>query len=409
MIGGYGLGQGSLFLAQTFLLWHGDLERIAFFGTCFTFAILSILLVDAGSITTLARHTAQARAMPDGAERIWRCFSAVVLVRLAVTSVLVTAGAALLVTTDADRDVLVFAACFAPALFVWSLNAAGILDGLEMSGISGLSGSAPYIAGALALLFAHEADLARPGALIGGAMACGYGLAVAIQAISLRLSGLAPRLRRPCPSEIRRAATEGLSVSATMIPGQLYFRAQLLICSAILGVSATAVLIYVNQIVSALGQLTGFIRRVEFPRLVTVVNGPAGDSVGAILAVQRLGLIIAGTAALGTGLVAALLVARPSGHNGETLAAVLPALAAYAPTILTTAIMLSLAQGLNAAGRYPLTAAITLPASLAGLAVSTTLAKEIGVAAFAGGEIVANLVGILLMVTFLSPRTRKTS
>ena len=58
LVGGYGLGQGAIFVVQTWLVARGAFELLSSFGTLFSFAMLSIFLIDAGSTTTLARRIA---------------------------------------------------------------------------------------------------------------------------------------------------------------------------------------------------------------------------------------------------------------------------------------------------------------------------------------------------------------
>ncbi len=50
LIGGFGLGQGSLFLAQTWLIARGDIVLLADFGICFSFATLGTMVVEAAPL-----------------------------------------------------------------------------------------------------------------------------------------------------------------------------------------------------------------------------------------------------------------------------------------------------------------------------------------------------------------------
>lgn len=85
LIGGYGLGQGTIFAVQTWLVARGEYDLLSAFGTHFSFAMLSIFLIDAGSTTTLAREIARLSTEQTNDE-FWSLFWATVIVRATIAT-----------------------------------------------------------------------------------------------------------------------------------------------------------------------------------------------------------------------------------------------------------------------------------------------------------------------------------
>ena len=83
LVGGYGLGQGAIFGVQTWLFARGEFHLLSAFGTQFSFLMLGILLVDAGSATTLARQAAKLQSESTGGE-VWQTFWETAVVRAAI-------------------------------------------------------------------------------------------------------------------------------------------------------------------------------------------------------------------------------------------------------------------------------------------------------------------------------------
>src|ERR1700712_2315583 len=95
LIAGYGFGQGSIFLTQTWLMARGKLHLLALFGTHFSFAMFGIILVEAGSLVTLARQTASMSGEDvsrDAHERLmWQKFWEISVFRMGLALTVVAA------------------------------------------------------------------------------------------------------------------------------------------------------------------------------------------------------------------------------------------------------------------------------------------------------------------------------
>src|SRR6202043_1761158 len=104
----------------------------------------------------------------------WRTVSETMAVRLLV-ALLVGIGAAIYALGFGQSD---FSRCYVlfalPGLLLWAGNAVGLLDGLKLSGISGITGSAAYAACAIGLAIAPDASPDIAGSILGGAFSIGY-------------------------------------------------------------------------------------------------------------------------------------------------------------------------------------------------------------------------------------------
>ena len=348
LIGGFGIGQGSIFLAQTWLVATDKTELLALFGTHFSFAMLGIIAVEAGSLTVLSAQIARIlHARADHAS-VWRSYWETTVFRstIAVALLLVALGvSAYDALPDFSRNYLLFSL---PALMIWAFNAAGFLDGLQKSGVSGITGSIAYLASAAALYLSAGMTPADAGMWTGLALTLGYALTVAAQFVALAMAGWRPQWSAPTKAGVRTAFIEESSMLAGLLPGQLYSRAQLAIAGLFLGTSATAMLVYAKQIVGAASQIAGFARRIEFPRLVQAVAADPATSVAQMLRIQRTSFGIAGAFTLGIVAVALIVVSRFSGFTHEAGAF----LAVFCLTILTESVGQALVQGLFAHNRY---------------------------------------------------------
>ncbi|HZF45780.1 MAG TPA: hypothetical protein VEZ26_05565 [Sphingomonadaceae bacterium] len=396
LIGGYGAGQGSIFLAQTWLVTQGELELLALFGTHFAFAMFGIIVVEAGSLTILARHAASMEHGEESAAVMWRTFWEMSVFR-GFAAIIVIAGAIIFDLTMAaspfSRGYLLFAA---PAFLFWALNAAGFLDGLRLSGISGISGSIAYAASALALIVVEDFPPDSAGMVLGGAFTAGYFLTVVVQFVALRLVGWRVRFEKPTRKGIFAAGYGGLALLGGTLPGQLYYRAQLLMCSAWLGPGATALFIYVKQVVTAVVQLTGFIRRVEFPALVQRLTKDTQSPIATIWKVQRKGTYVALAAAVCAFVAGIVLLYNPSEH----FSLLGKYLLAYAASIALAGVSRAYEQGLAATGKFGALFVRSFICTMIGLGTSFALARVIGVYAFALGDTLVVLfsIGTILFV-----------
>ena len=402
LIGGFGLGQGSIFLVQTWLVAKGETEMLALFGTHFSFAILGIVAVEAGSLTILSAQIA--RQIHSGGERadVWRSYWETTVFRVTVAVLLIAAGIATLAFWPLPAFSQSYLVWSLPALLLWAFNAAGFLDGLQKSGISGLTGSIAYVASAVALFLARELPPSEAGAWTGAAFSIGYALTIIAQFAALAGTGWRPHWATPSGAGIRQAFVEESSMLAGLLPGQLYFRAQLAIAAFALGHNATAVLVYAKQIVGAASQIAGFARRVEFPRLVQAVAANPALGAAATMRIQRSSLAIATAFAVIIAAAALIVISVASGFAVEAWGF----LALFCVTVLSESVGQALVQGLFARSRYHAAAIARILAVALAVVFGYVFVSFFGVRVFVLSDLVSHAIVITLSLWWLNKAAR---
>lgn len=407
LFGGYGFGQGAVFLAQTWLIAAGEYRLLASFGTHFLFAVLGSLMVDAGSSTTLARRAASS-SRETGDQELSKAFwdTGVFRMLLAVALVVAAGIYALAFAPDGfSRNYALFAA---PGLLVVACNAAGLLDGFKLSGLSGMSAAFPYASSALVLVVAaRHASPEAAGAALGAAFAAGSLLMVAMQWIALGKLGWRIHAQTTSMRGLRRAAREGGAMLCVQLPPQLYGRAQVVLSAACFGAETTALFLYAKQIVTGALQIVAFVQRVEFPTLVACMSGHNQNPLATVFRAQK--LVAATGIAFTVAVSAAGLVA--AGFPESRFSAVAPLLSAFSPAILTVTAVIMMMQGLAATGAYEGLALDIAIFHLVGVAASYVFLDRLGVYAFVVADILSTLLGILLLALRLGrskPQTAAT-
>ncbi|RXT36455.1 lipid II flippase MurJ [Bradyrhizobium betae] len=393
LIAAMAVGQGAIFAVQTWLLANGRFELLSWFGTHYSFAIFGIILTDGGTSTILARDVARLSGSQDSSDEFWQSFCEIVVFRLSVVMLLGCAAAVYVATLTADGFSRSYLLCILPGLLVWTGNATGLLDGLKLSGIGGMTGSLAYVASAVALALAPNASPEMAGMILGGAFSGGYVLAVLAQWTILSRLGWTPRIRKTTAAGLVLAFKNGAAMMFQLVPGQIGWRVQLTLSAVYLGPEATAVLTYVKQIVNAVTMIVMTVVRVDFPGLVQKVSRTAEHSFRTIAEAQKTTLFCAIAFTVGAITVSLLSYIVPQSR----FAAAAHALLMFSPTILTTAISAMMAQGMIALGAYAAVARITAIGAAAGIAASYLLIVPLGLYAILAGELVSHILGFALM------------
>lgn len=393
LIAGMAIGQGAIFAVQTWLLANGRFELLSWFGTHYSFAIFGIILTDGGTSTILARDMARLSGSRDSSDEFWRLFCEIVVFRLSVVMLLGLAAAVYVVTVATDGFSRSYLLCILPGLLFWAGNATGLLDGLKLSGIGGITGSLAYVASAAALAVAPDASPETAGLILGGAFSGGYILSVLVQWTILSRLGWAPGIRKATTASLILAFKNGAAMMFQLVPGQIGWRVQLTLSAVYLGPETTAVLTYVKQIVNAVTMIVMTVIRVDFPGLVEKVSRTAGPSFRTIAQAQKTTLFCAVAFTVGAILVSSLSFIVPQSR----FAAAAHALLMFSPTILTTAFSAAMAQGMIALGAYAAVARITAIGAAAGIAASCLLVVPLGLYAILVGELVSHSLGFVLM------------
>jgi hypothetical protein len=289
-----------------------------------------------------------------------------------------------------------------PAFAVWAFNGAGFLDGLQKSGVSGVTGAIAYVASAAALALSLDLDPETAGYVTGGALSLGYAVTVLAQFVALSAFGWRPAWARPSAGGIRKAFIEESSMLMGLLPGQLYFRAQLAISSLFLGATATAMLVYAKQIVGAASQVAAFARRIEFPRMVQALERNPSLGVGSLMRMQKGSFAIAGV--LFAGVVATSFVVRALGSGFSVEAWTF--LALFSVTIISESVGQGLVQCLFARGRIHGAGLARLTAVAAATLFGYVMARSLGPQVFILSDLLSHTLVISLTFIWLKRSAR---
>ncbi|MFK0329577.1 hypothetical protein ACIQUB_00475 [Rhizobium sp. NPDC090275] len=391
LIVSFAVGQGSIFLAQTWLIHRGALDLLAAFATHFSFAILALMVVDFGAPVVVARRISLAG---DGEvlDVTRRCYWQASAVRLGVAFAVSLAGLGY-AWFGGDGFSRGYVPAAIPALLISAFNAAGIFDGLGLSGISGLTGMLAYIASAIALVAAGaQSASADAGMILGVALSLGYAFAVVAQLAVLWRLGCQMRVVTFTVADCGATAREGLSVLLAILPGQLSFRFQIVVCAAVLGQAGVGLFVYGRQIAAAASQVLEFVRRAHFPDMVRALR--LGDTtLRAGFEAQRLATLLAIALTLGLMLVGSSCFLLMSGAFAQSgLVAAL-----FSVGVLTGALSQTLGQAAQGLGRFRVVAVAAVLAMLVGFGASAGLGALLGLLGLAMAEVVTHVVGALVI------------
>ncbi len=385
----FAIGQGSLFLSQTILVVDGHLEFVGIFGLNYTFMVLAFLVVDWGGTIRLARSELEIQSRFDANCFYW----AYCWVRCGVA--MAVAGAALIAGgVVGDQFSLGYIAAAVPGLVIWAFNPTGILDGLHRSGWAGIANVLPILTSAAILPMALDDSPETAGMWLGGAYAAGSIAAVVVQHLMIRRLGRNLSFCRPARSAsghspVRVVLWHGVMILLTQLPGQIFYRAQLAICGALLGPAAMGVIVYAKQIANGAAQAIQFIRRAEFPRLVETLQ--SGPQLGTAMKVQWTGVgfaLMLGFAFGGGGL---WLWAMNVGNFAEPASVV----ASFAPVVVSGAIFGALNQIFVGMKNFRTAAACGNMMILIGTLLSMLLVGQFGLFGLAIAEFLMHILGIV--------------
>ncbi len=397
LIGGFGIGQGAIFAVQTWLVAQGDFALLAAFGTHFSFAVIGTLFVDAGSITVLARHVAHSWGKPGAREEISRIFWETSLFRITLAVLLVGGGAIYSLAFRPEGFSRGYVLAASPGFLLWAGNAAGLLDGHRRSGLSGITGSLTFVSSAIALLLARHQSPAAAGTILGGAFSIGNLVTVLTQWLALGRQGWTPGAPTISRHGLTQSCKDGVAMLFGLLPGQLYFRFQILLSVHYLGPELTAMLLYAKQIVSAATQVIGFVLRVEFPGLVQRFLRSGEQNLRTVLDAQKAALFVAVAATVGVLGLGMVMKFLPYVNFNKVALLV----TASAPTILSLSILWIMSQPLAALSRFTLLSIIIAIFVAVGIAASYLLLSVYGVYAFIAGDIISHMAGAVLVYYFL--------
>ena len=205
------------------------------------------------------------------------------------------------------------------------------------------------------------------------------------------LTGNAPTFARPTSGGVRRATIDGLLILAQIAPGQVFFRIQLFASLAALGAGPTGLFYYVRQMINAGVQLVVFLMRAEFPRLLKLVS-PGGPVLRVSLLALRVPLALGLIGSVGGLALGVLLTAAPVAK----LQLVGSILITLSPLIASSVFCAVVGYAMLAVGLFARAAVIAVLGSIAGVAIVVFGVSRIGMAGLLVGELVSNIIVLLL-------------
>lgn len=382
LIGGFGLGQGGLFLANSYLYWTDHLTLVAAFGTAHALLTLVYFFADWGGSTYLAKEALAAGSGEPG--RTQRSYMALSLFRLVFGVACLAGFHVYFASVDAGFMGEYFKAAGFGLLF-FAFNTAGLLDGQSKSGIAGLTQAVPIVLVSVALPFCAGLDLPSAGRLLGTLYSLGMAATIACQLLATQVAwrGARDGLR---PRTVARVAVSAFSFMLLPLPGQLLFRGQVMLASAFFSTDLTALFLYCRQIVGIGYQLIGFYLRVDLKDFFARLRGGGVTPVGLLRSstTVRLGLCMA---ALLLVAAAALSTVRPD---------LAGALAPFALCVAAIAGSAVLQRAYMLSDRAGTAFAVLVVSTGAGLATAWLLAPSLFVQALILGEFVSQALQIVL-------------
>jgi hypothetical protein len=386
---GFGIGQGSLFLIQTWLLAFAKRpDIVGLVGGHLSFAMLGLFVVDGGSVNTMAVRMHDAGRAPAEAWTIYWSTTAFRLIVAGILSVAAFWGGFGL--SEFSRG---FAAWIPAAFLVWAFNPAGLLDGLRLSGFAGFASGCLYALPSLSLLFVTGSALSVVGGVVGAAFVAGTVATVLIQFIALRWAAFPLAWARPSARQVREACSEGLAMQVNTLPGQVFYRFQILVAGTALGAAGLGILVYVKQIINASTQFTSFVRRAEFVSIVETHRTGEHSLLGATASASRSSISMAIVLTVIAGLFG--YVSSKTGFLDREVCLILMF---FSPLIAVNSIYLSIVQGFVANKQYRDIAIATQVVLWSSVGITYFIARFLDLRLFAAAEIAGQLLGMVLLV-----------
>lgn len=392
LLAGFGLGQGSLFAVQTWLLATGEIAFMGQFAIINTMILLAYQGIDLGGLVILARQVATG----DHASRdIPTFFWSFTTVRIIIASLLTMMGLIWLAVNPTSFDSN-YTAMATPGLILLAVSPGGILDGHNMSGWTGATWALPFIASAVALPFGLEMSSRGAGMLLGGALSLGATLAVVMQYLLLQRQGLTVPYRRPKTAVMREGGREALLYLVGWLPGQLFFRGQVGIAAALLGPDSAALFIYAKQIIMIATRFLVFARRVEYPDLVQELVDRQ-HIVRKVISVQKISLSMGVLGMVSFAILGLLMnLVFPLRMHGAGLV-----IATFAPIILTNSVYATFMQACYAVKRTHTIAWTAIVVNVIGLGLLFALVPFMGMTGLALAEGICSSAGVALLILAL--------
>ena len=274
LIAGFVLGQGSIFLAQTYLVHTNNLERVTDYGVAYSIFILMMLIVESGSVQYIARSVSLATS--DVSE-ISKIYSNVVIYKLIIAFIIIVISTVGLFLWSNDFTKIFIIGLF-PVIIFHAFSPSGVLDGLSISGYNGYLMMFQNLGISIILVLTSNSGDIFTSACLAFSISIIYIIITfaLIKMLAKKYSGFAFKFKLVNFEKLKHTSINCFPLLFSMLPGQVFQRIQLLLSKSFLGDDITAYFIYVKQIISSISQLISFIKRIEYPKLVKNIENLNG-------------------------------------------------------------------------------------------------------------------------------------
>jgi hypothetical protein len=389
LFGTFGLSQGAMLLVQSWLILAGHVAFVGRFGVSFSMATLGYYLIDWGGVILIARNgLAGSERVRDSNVYWYLSFARVIIALCGMMGVIFYAN----ITTDEFSAA--YALACVPILLFGAFNPAGIIDSEGRSGLNGIASTLPSFTSAISLLMIDELSPAQQGQVLGlvfcGSTFCG----ITFQFAALKRSGGLPRFVRPNLRSISNAFSDGAMLLLTSAPPLVFYRVELSASLSILGASSTGMFVYVRQIVAAIMQGAQFVRRAEFPKLMTIMD--RDHSIYDVIKPQKFSLIF-------TLLGSIAFLSMPAVYKiilERTFGVPFMFIVFYASAILIAGAYAAIVQIYIGAGRIFAAALVTnIVVGIATIAMFP-VTRTLGIYAFPAVEFGLNAISLIMLASF---------
>jgi hypothetical protein len=398
LVGAYGVGQGSIFIAQTYLLSKGQAAFLGVFGITFLIFSLAVQTLDWGGQILLARAY-----LMSGLSEAKSVLSQVFVIRAIIASVFAIVYACLsyfhvsfICGFSGD---FYLSSCIALAIMIF--NPAGILDGMQRAGFNGIATALPFIGTSLCLMMIPESRLIKSGTFLGASYATGAFLGLLAQYTALAVfTGEGFQLMRELRPCVKSATIplflDGAANIAATMPGQFFFRGQVAAVSS-LGMAAVGAFIYVKQILTSAAQFSAFMRRAE---IAQYTKNTSRIRFAQLLYYPSFAIALASVLAL-SAVIALVNILHI--HMSKDIRTIDICFVWLAPTIITSAVASLLSQWVQLRLTIKASALIMISTSLTGIVFLFAIPR-LGIVGAAVCEFAVHIAQIFLLYEFIRRR-----
>jgi len=281
IISGFALGQGSMFLAQTWLVIQQRFELLAAVGI--GLGVLSLIqwAADCGGVFLLPKQLTQ--------ENFRGKFWSFVIARLIFSILFVGSILIALKLIGVNQTIYEITLYGSPAALIWSFNLSGVLDSKQRNHLAGPLSGLCWVFASTPVLLMMESEYY--GLTIGVAYSAGLLCTVLIQYYSLKSIDLNLHPTYVNAALVFDQLKKGCKFNGAYISAQAYGRTIPILVDKFIDSHTAGIYVYAKNIANTASQFVNFSRRVEFSSVVKLVSS---NSLGiySILEKQKLSFVI---------------------------------------------------------------------------------------------------------------------